>query len=174
MDFEERVKEMLTVVGHENGRHEILVFEKSAYNWYHDNANHYLNPLVEKLFENGFELSERREQEIRHTSDEMVVNSYRACGCSEDLRTVFQAYFGDRGIMVRLDDNGEGFDHEAEVRKARGNPNGLDDERVLYRSSDEGYPGGSGMYCLLNFADDFQYSEKGNSVAFRLDLQKES
>lgn len=132
----------------------------------------YMDPVIERLFDEGFIFSERREQEIRVTSMELILNSFdHGCKNRGDLFVEFKTYFGEKGILIQVIDDGPGFNHRREIQKRKKTQDKLTPEIVLSFEENNDYPGGSGIYCLLEFADDFQYNKKGNGIMARFDLQ---
>lgn len=130
-----------------------------------------LGPIISKLFKLGFEFDEETEDKIRVTVQELCLNSSIACHESEDLVIKMKFYYGEKGLVVDVADQGLGFDHQAAVFSASKKTN-LNKESVLYGKSEHDYPGGTGLYCLLNFANAFQHNQKGNRVIARFDLTK--
>ncbi len=170
MSFHNRLECILEGIGHFKGGREIVRFRDNARNFSHYRARVYFDPVLEKLFEKEFKFSEGKEDKMRVTSEELLSNSFSACKEKDDLFVEYIVYFGTGGIAIHIKDEGPGFDFETEIRKRENNLNGLTDDLVLYGRGNWDYPGGTAIYCLLNFVQDFQYNEKGNEVVVRFDL----
>ncbi|MBI4144244.1 ATP-binding protein [Candidatus Woesearchaeota archaeon] len=167
MGFQERLEEMLEKTGHAEDGREIFRLRDTAYKWSTYPVKKCFDPVLEKLFRKGFEFSERREQEMRITCDEILLNSYVACEEREDLFVEYIVYFGTKGIVVHVKDEGEGFDHKQKLTDTREKPNQPTDDTLLYVID---VPGNTGLLCLLRFTNDFEYNKKGNEVIMRFDL----
>ena len=121
------------------------------------------------IYVKGFKFPERRKDEIDITLLELVSNSStHACEESENQYIEYTVYFGTKGIVAQIKDDGPGFNHKAELRKRQQSTNQPSDEVLL---GDEP-PSGSGLLCLLRYTNDFQYNDKGNEVAVRFELSK--
>jgi len=135
----------------------------------------FFNPILEALFVSDFVFSEERQAEIDRTLTELLVNARVAC--HEDPRKFVRldSYVGERGFVSRVADEGRGFNAEPVIAERRGQLHLYDRARVVANGHGRGKganEGGVGVYSLLTFADDFQYSPKGNEIAVRFDLGK--
>ena len=135
----------------------------------------FFNPILEALFASDFVFSEERQAEIDRTLTELLVNARVAC--HEDPRKFVQLdiYIGERGFVSRVVDEGRGFNAEPVIAERRGQLSLYDRAKVVAGGIGRGEgsgEGGVGIYSLLTFANDFQYSPKGNEVAVRFDLGK--
>lgn len=118
-------------------------------------------------------ISDRRIDEITLTIRELVMNSAWDEECKLDNLPVTAFLFpGKKGILFRVTDQCSGFDHKSEVKKARENKAGLSKAQVLDsdQTAEDDYPGGTGMFCLVNFAQAFVHNELGNDVAVRFEV----
>ena len=129
------------------------------------------DPIFQRIFDKDFDFPERREKEIEVTLEELLMNSYSACDELPELFVELISYFGKEGIVIHVRDEGPGFKPNEKITWRRANLDQLTDEMVLYDRGSENYPGGTAMYCLLKFANDFMYSETGNQVVVRFDLK---
>ncbi len=171
MEFKNQLEDMLIKIGYVHGE----VFEEthSAYYWEILLSDLVFDPVIKKILEKDFDFPEEDEDRLRLTLQETISNSYvRGCRSSKELDVAYKVFFGEKGIVFTVVDDSQGFDHQAKLEKARANHNGLTDERVLDPDKGKEYPGGTGMYCLLHFADEFCYNEKGNALAVRFDLKR--
>ena len=151
-------------------------FRYSAYDWSlryvrrTQLIEHCVDKILEHIFDLDIEFPERKEQEIRRTIEELLINSSSACFETHDAFITLECTIGREGLVIKVSDPGPGFDYTAELENRRTNPNGLTDDKVLYHVGDNDYPGGSAMYCLLHFTQDFQHNEVGNEVVVKFDL----
>lgn len=147
-----------------------LIFIDTAYDWTKYRSMRHFDPVLQKLFDLGFEFSERKEEEMQVTSEELLLNSRCACDESENLNITYEVYFGKKGIILRIIDDGPGFDHRKELRERLQNNRGLTVDMALYERSCDDYPSGTGFFCLIHFAEDFYFNEKGNEITVRFKL----
>lgn len=127
--------------------------------------------IVKKLFELGFEFEEELEEKISTTILELILNSSCACLESADFKICFKAYFGESGLVIDIADQAGGYNYDQAIADAQSR-NDNTDQKVLYGANSDDYPGGTGLYCLLNFANAFEHNKKGNRVIARFDLSK--
>lgn len=146
-----------------------LDFVLSAEDWKYE-SDKIFKQILGKIFQSGAELAEEREDEIRTTFEELILNSFIACNERADLKISLTTYFGANGIVVHIIDEGPGFDHLKVVEKSKLNQLGLTREKVLYPNSKEDLPGGTGIFCLLNFSQNFQFNQKGNELAVQFNF----
>ena len=167
--FQQRLEGMLNKIKYDR---ENINFRNTAKYWgTPKNDDKYVDKILDKLFEKDFEFSERREQEIKVTIEEMLLNSYSK-GCHErnDLYVECIVYLGEKGIVMHVKDDGPGFDHKKKIRESKAKKDKLTDDVLLYSTEDS--LGGTGIQCLLRYPDAFQYNKEGNQVAIRFDLSK--
>ena len=176
--FKEKYEQMIQEI--EPVEDLIKYFRYSAYGWLNDrirNGKHSIdvvdacfNEVLEALFDLDIEFSERQEQEIRVTIEELLLNSSTAAEERDDKFVSCEYVIGRKGVVIKVKDEGQGFDYKSELTKGKKNEQGLTDEKVLYGRLDSSYPGGTAMYCLINFANDFQYNQQGNGVVLKFEL----
>ncbi|MCC7433033.1 hypothetical protein IT412_05950 [Candidatus Peregrinibacteria bacterium] len=130
-----------------------------------------IDVIVKKLFELGFEFDEELEDKISTTILELVLNSSVACLESSDFKICLKVYFGDRGLVIDIADQAGGYDYDRAIADTQSRDDKTD-QQVLYGNTSDDYPGGTGLYCLLNFAEAFAHNKKGNRVIARFDLSK--
>ena len=172
MSFEGSFIEMLEHVGYDLAQQPIRFISPTSADVAEMN---FFDPVLRELFVRDFVFPEQREHEIRRTLWELLVNARIAC--HEDPRKFVQidSYVGESGFVSRVVDEGNGFNAEQVIAERRGQLHLYDRARVVARGYGRGPSageGGVGIYSLLTFADDFQYSDKGNEVAVRFDLEK--
>ena len=170
MSFEGRFIEMLEHVGYDLAEQPIRFISPTSATVAEMN---FFDPILLELFARDFVFSEKREHEIHRTLWELLVNARSAC--HEDLRKFVQidSYVGGEGFVSRVVDDGRGFKAPQIIEERRKQLSLYDRERVVAGGFGRGEgcnDGGVGTYCLLTFANDFQYSDKGNEVAVRFDL----
>jgi len=164
--------EMLEHVGYDLAQQPIR-FISPSHVWV-DNLE-FFDPILNELFARDFVFSETRQAEIDRTLTELLVNARSAC--HEDPRKFVQldSYIGESGFVSRVVDEGRGFDAEPVIAERRAQLHLYDRAKVVangYGRGSSAGEGGVGIYSLLTFADDFQYSPRGNEVAVRFDLGK--
>jgi len=174
MSFEERFMEMLERVGYDlaQAQRQVSFISPASVTVV---EMEFFDPILLELFAREFVFSEQREHEIHRTIWELLVNARGAC--YEDPRKFVRldSYVGERGFVSRVADDGRGFNAEPVIAQRRGQLHLYNRAKVVARAQGRGEgcnDGGVGMYSLLTFADDFQYSLKGNEVAVRFDLGK--
>jgi len=138
-------------------------YDMSAYEWSRS-CNKKIDEILRKIFDQEIEFTEENEAEIVTTLEELILNSFSACNEEEKLRIHLTAYFGKIGLVIHLSDDGPGFDHIETLDVSRQNTKRLTKEQVLYCRHENNYPGGSGMFCLLNFSQNFQFNKRGNQI----------
>ena len=173
MSFNERLIGMLEHVGYDLAERPTvdLVFSCSLTVAEMD----FFDPILEQIFARDFTFSESREAEIDRTIRELLVNSRSACLERRDKFVKFKGYLGSNGLVTHVRDDGPGFNALSVIEERRKQLHLYDRDLVVRkaRGCGEGYgEGGVGMYSLLAFAQDFEYSPKGNEVAVRFDLER--
>ncbi|MBI1935013.1 ATP-binding protein [Candidatus Woesearchaeota archaeon] len=156
-------------IGHAEDGRDIIRFIHNAKHWSIYDTSKYFDPVLQKLFDKGFGFTERREQEIRRTSEEVLLNCYSACEERTDLFVEYIVYFGRRGIAIHVKDEGPGFNHAQKLRETRQKKDQPTDEILLYGDD---LPGNSGLLCLLRYTNEFHHNKKGNEVIMKFDLSK--
>ncbi|MEK6846662.1 MAG: ATP-binding protein [Nanoarchaeota archaeon] len=172
MNFKERFEEMLGCAGCSLVRPSVRFTSSASVSVAEMD---FFDPILSELFARDFTFSEEREHEIHRTIWELLVNARFACHESPRKFIQLDSYIGARGFVSRIADEGRGFNSEKVIAERRGQLHLYDRTRVVANAVGRGEGcngGGVGMYSLLTFADDFQYSEKGNEVAVRFDLGK--
>jgi anti-sigma regulatory factor (Ser/Thr protein kinase) len=148
-----------------------IYFRCSAYDWVNHSENKYMrasDKILQKFFDANQRLSKRKEIEIKTTLYELMLNSCEACNERYDLFIEYRVYSRDRTIVIYVKDEGQGFDHQKEVRKRNSFMRKISnfehfDKKILLGG--EATPDkGTGLYCLLRFANDFRYIGKGNEI----------
>lgn len=156
----DKLPNMLEEIGYEGTQQD---YDMSAYDWsFYGNTE--IKKILQKIFDQEIEFSEENEAEIVTTLEELILNSSSACNEDESLKIQLTAYFGKKGLVIHLRDEGPGFDCRKALEVSRQNTKRLTREQVLYHRNETNYPGGSGMFCLLNFSQNFQFNEKGNQI----------
>ncbi len=172
MEFKDRFNDMLAQVGF-SGVEPTLRYSSPSDLWV---ANmEFFDPILTELFVRDFVFSEERQAEIDRTLTEMLVNSRIACKEAPDKFVRLDSYIGDRGFVAHVSDDGRGFNSEKKIEERRKQLHLYDKARAVkdgYGIGNGRTQGGVGIYSLLTFADDFQYSRKGNEVVVRFDLSK--
>ncbi|MBD3163824.1 hypothetical protein GF323_01365 [Candidatus Woesearchaeota archaeon] len=102
-------------------------------------------------------------QEIGATLTELMINSRSACCESKELYIDYQICPGFSGTVIRVEDDGSGYDYKHEIEKTRAIMHTLDEKAILEHEGSP--PGRGGTFCLLNYANRFAHNEKGNAVA---------
>ncbi|MBI4151979.1 ATP-binding protein [Candidatus Woesearchaeota archaeon] len=141
----------------------------SAREWSNTSPRAYLDPLIHALYDQKFVISSQKEQELRVTIREIILNSITACDEREDLSVEYTAYIGTRGLAVYIHDDGPGFDHLQKVSETREKKVQPDDETLLYSAD---VPGNTGLLCLLRYTSEFQYGPKGNEIVMSFKITK--
>src|SRR5438046_2078369 len=97
--------------------------------------------VMEWILENDFEFSEEREMEMKITIDELLFNSGSAVEEKDGKDIYIEFYFGKKGIVVRIKDQGPGFDYKKVLQDAKKSDRQvLTREQVLYERHSESYP----------------------------------
>ena len=127
----------------------------------------YIHQLKTPLF-SKYIFPESKEEEINVVLEETILNSVSACKEVESKNIEVSAYYGSKGILFDLKDEGPGFNYKSTLarRSAMKLPQR---EKILARNLKNG---GHGLYALMSFADKFRYSDKGNRLYFVFNLQK--
>ena len=97
------------------------------------------------------------------------MNSGIALGEEEECDVYIEYYFGKKGILIRIKDEGPGYDYKEEAEKKERRSK-LTRDVVLHGKHPEDGAGGTGIYCLQNFADDFVHNESGTEVIVQFSL----
>jgi len=149
-------------------------FRCSTYDWDFRQTESQPENVIDKLLKELADISGKRVAEIRTTIIELLLNSNISCGHREDIFLECELYKGDGCIISYIKDDGPGFDHEAEIAKRREFIENAQDIQYLDRGAippGNGLDnGGTGLYCLLRFANSFTYSDKGNELIVRFDF----
>lgn len=159
-----RLSDLLSEIGNADISFDVRM---SAYEW----CDHYTQEIAEilkKIHDRGIEIDLVRKDEITTTLEELILNSIFACDEGKDLAIHVRLYLGQIGIVLHIADEGEGFDHAVTLERSRLNPGKLTRDKVLYNRDEPSYPGGTGMFCLLNFSQNFQFNPKGNELVVLL------
>lgn len=128
--------------------------------------------VLEELFKLDVEFSEDQEKEMRLTVTELILNSVSASYHAENNFITCEYTFGKKGLALRVSDVGPGFDYRAEIQRSIENINGLTRSKMMHGLTDHDYPGGAGMYCLVNFSTHFQHNETGNEVILNFHFRR--
>ncbi len=174
MEFEKKLEEMLSYIKFNRGASKSFSFRgpgNPAY-WALGTGRNYMDRNLQQLFDDGFVFSEEKELMMERTIEELLLNScIDGCRESDDLNVMLNSYFGDKGIVFHIKDDGNGFDYKSKLAQRKRELH-LYDRNTVLSDSRESKRSGHGMYCLLTFPDDFSYNKQGNEVAVRFDLGK--
>lgn len=164
-----QLQNMLTEINYDGEKTEMKASEICLYRTELDKI---WKKISNKIFEQNIEFSESREEEVETTLQELLLNSFSACGEKENLKVNFTIYLGKEGLVIHISDDGPGFDYEKKLEIAKLNPNGLTRDKILNHRHDDDFPGGAGMFCLLNFTQDFQFNKKGNKLIAKFNYEQ--
>ena len=113
-----------------------------------DDVEEVTDRAMEWILENDFEFSEEREMEIKITIEELLLNGGSATGENSGKDIYIEFYFGKKGIVVRIKDQGPGFDYKKALQDAKkSDRQALTREKVLYERDSKDYPGGTGTFA---------------------------
>jgi len=101
-------------------------------------------------------------KKVEQLSNELILNSRNAVNSSPDYFIDYMVYLGQKGLVVRVGDEGPGFDHSEEVLRRKSLLRKI--SISTYFDPDYEPLGGTGVYTLLKFANDFAYNDVGNEV----------
>ena len=168
VEFQQRLEEMLEGIKFTTHK---LSIRATAYDWeFDDILSEYFQEVKKYIFLYSLfgwqsSLGEFGTKKIELTSDELLLNARVATDSSSEHYIEYTAYFGRRGIVIHVKDDGPGFEHELAVQERKP----LAREVSIREFFDPKYtlPGGTGVYCLLKFTNDFAFNEQGNEVIAR-------
>ena len=130
-----------------------------------------LDSIMQKLFDKDIIFSEEKQSEIELTINELLINSISACKEKSDALIDLDVHYSNNGLLIHVRDNGPGFNHREMIRKRRESSKymGIKRFREIVITSDK-YKGGTGLYCLIHYAGNFQFNDRGNEVTARFEL----
>ena len=127
-----------------------------------------LDSIMQKLFDKDIEFSEERQSEIELTMRELLINSVAACKERADLFIDLDVYYSDTELLMRVVDDGPGFNHREKIRERRETFKYMGIREFLeVLGTSHDYKNGVGLYCLIHYTKDFKFNEKGNEVTAR-------
>ncbi|MBP9773728.1 MAG: ATP-binding protein [Candidatus Peribacteraceae bacterium] len=168
--FERRAKEILQKVGDIQSEFEL---SSRAQDWMYCDLIEHTADALKTLLTYHYLLSANRIQQMVMTFEELMINSVYEH--EKDNIIISRYRIGIRGLCIQVIESGsEGFDVSSKIEQARKNPNKLTKKMVLEHRGNPDNPqqGGVGMFCLLNFVQEFEYSHKGNKVIARLTAEE--
>lgn len=170
MTYQSKMEEFLRSIGYDG---EKTVREASANTWSRRWREEFFKPEIEKILDKNLVYTEKKEEEIKTTTEELITNSCTSCDEREDLQVELNIYYGEKGVLTEVVDQGSGFDYEEVIQNAYERHEKLEDlsDQEILGGVKE-FEGGTGFECLFNFADEFKYSEKGDKVVVKYMLEE--
>jgi anti-sigma regulatory factor (Ser/Thr protein kinase) len=160
------LEDMLKAIGNPK---QILNLTNSAETWPAVQENVYWHPILNYVLDKEFLLTEQRELRIKTTIKEAILNSASAGKNSPTYDIKYTAYAGKNGIVAVISDKGRGFNYEKKLEQTKKILHTIPEEPILRPVSH--HPGHAGMFCLLKYATDFTYENRGRKLLIQFNYE---